>query len=373
MNIRAAAFDAIPRYTRTVAGAELAKKYRNGDPNRNTNSLEPAMADAVREAEELIAAGEDIPLSLGEKLEAAERADRAMQLRSIAVQRASAALRIDLDEVVQDGYEHAYAVLGRHLDELVAEVQDLAPHVAGIRDTYDAQQKGDSNWARLLHLVTEYDEIRSTQLEIFQLVDTDRSTAARRFGTFGLYADAHDVTPLWQRLRSNAARNSEPQNDLGRAYIDWLRDDKSDKRPASLWLDQAADVEPALTWWGSGDRAAELIWIATTTHPWIPTVDQVNSAYDAATASVRRVARIPIPAMLEARHRLHTVTGIPDTHSLPTTLAVHDAISDNGVDIMRKPSAEGKRITRKITDAAARADSQRAHREQSAALQRTRD
>ncbi len=362
-----AAYAAIPRYTRTLNGAALAKKYRNGRIGV-ANTLDTAMAKARDQIADLIAAGKDLPMSLIDELAAAERRDRGIQLLSIVTRDAVANLTVDLDTVVQEGYEHACDYLSEQLEALVTEVrEEIAPNVEGIRDTYDAQVRGNTRWTRLVALTEVYDEIRTAQTTILNTVDDHKADAARRWGTHALYADAANVHPFWQRMRSNAARNSNPTTDLGRLYVAWLNDYPGANLPASMWIGSDESAEPSThSWWGRGDRGVELLWICQNTRPWVPTLDTLNSADSAALAAVRKVERLPMPAQLEARARLYRVTGQRDEWQIPTTIPMANSLDDTKENIMKR-----SKLDKKIAHARGNAESQREAREQAARREAT--
>ncbi|MEH3088730.1 MAG: hypothetical protein PGN24_03710 [Microbacterium arborescens] len=226
---------------------------------RNARSVRPEAPEAANLARDAVTqtirehlrTGEPLPEGLVDQLVNAEAAQRAHEtiIGIIADEVRHASLTAEF--IVTNPDPAAFEVLDLELAALVDEARALIADLDGATSADAAVTAGAdavAAWGKLQGLADRYDGIRSVQKDLIpasQLQFWDRLT------TTGSYRDAATVHPRF------------------------------------------TGTGPALSaeygWWPEDiDRTAGLVRIVTTTEPHVPSLEAMNTEYDAAAAKARR-------------------------------------------------------------------------------------
>jgi hypothetical protein len=186
--------------------------------------------------------------------------------------------------------EPALRYLDEELTNLISEVRFVDESLYRIASLEDAVKHGKQDtWLRLVDMTERYEQIRAaqravtTQHHLLEIPGVPIPIDA--YFACAYLADALDREDYWVTQRTAAAMQSSNSSDPSeRDYLEWLRpapdaaggftkNDKDDR----IWPDQSHEMY--------------LRWIATNAQPWVPTVDQLTSAFIAADGAIKSIGR----------------------------------------------------------------------------------
>jgi hypothetical protein len=259
-----------------------------------------------------------------------EDAARGYNRGTAEIARAVADAQAQLDAVIRDGAPTALDFLGEQMQDLAEEVRELAGPLGTVTTAEQAVTSGKAGaWADLLAAAETYDEIRSAQRTLTVAhypADVWVNTAQRAMFAVGLLANSLDHEAVLVDHR-RAQRNRCPDRSVPLELVEYKG-----------WLVAAAkptyeSATARRTWWPSGaDKGAYVLWACTVPGVWVPTPDELDAAWAAATAATAAIVDpggggmrggISIDAQLAnaatARTNYYTITGARPTETRPTS------------------------------------------------------
>lgn len=261
------ALAAIPGHSDLIdQSARLDTYIKTRRKATQTQDVRAALIDEISAA---LAAGEDPPADVGDRLAAAEVADRGRALEGdllgsvSSITRAGARglagkLRHDREQLVARHTEPALAVLDADLRDVLDAVSAADATLGGIttaQGAVDAAVAGDMGptaaWRDLTALIAQYDDIRAAQLSLYSdaLGGRRQEAAALMYSGAATIANCAEVDPEWE-ARLGAAPTAGPP-------------------PGPAHATSLADK----AWWPTTDRSAYLRWLAAgPPEPWVPPV-----------------------------------------------------------------------------------------------------
>ncbi|ASN52500.1 hypothetical protein [Sinomonas sp. R1AF57] len=305
-DLTAAAYSHVPGYdaaSRDVAIAvEWMRALRETPP--------PAPLDPQAELRAAASAGQPFPLDLPRRVREGEHAgyDLAQSLQMAGQFLADAKAR--QAAALEHGADAGLGWLRPHLDETVAAVRERATALrvlnadSALHDPAAAQLLRDAD-----ALTARYSAIRAVQRALVRAACTSRGTdhGQRMYLVAGQVADFIDRERAW--LDRRVAQGRWP-HDLGRL--------SKEQHALRGWLTRPGEpVLDALTWLAplpSGsvaDQARALALIVSRATPWLPSIEQLTTAYEQANFTTEGNALSPRDAEAGIRwlHRLEDVTG----------------------------------------------------------------
>jgi hypothetical protein len=171
------------------------------------------------------------------------------------------------------------------------------------------------------------------QRELIKAVD-DNFTSDK-FDSIALFADGLDVHPYWiERRDDNALANVN--NTQVEDYISWMK--------------HAHKGTPALAGGLYAEYAVYLV--ATTTTPWVPSIDDYEDAWEAATTATENPTLSYVDAAEHARARYFGITGADPVGSIaltdPSWTPVRWNNSDRPESLKAREARERQRIAERI-------------------------
>ena len=304
MTITDTAYSKIDGYLerkKILEGLGIKKTFGSINPFQVTFTRPEALQSAQLEAETLLAAGEQVPDDIGAGVIDAGNVD------DLAVARAEILNGIahrygDSSVVAADTIDPALNYLRDELARVVTEAKAAGEDLDGASDPGQLLDNpaAASAWKTLRTLAAEYREIRAIQRDLIK--QTDDSFQAEKYDAVALFADALDVHPYWMGRRKDRSV-SKDNNEQVRDYIAWMK--------------HAHRQTPALE---AGLYAEyELYLIATTTAPWLPSLDDYQDAYDAAETASDYPNVSNVDAAEHARARYFATTGAGSVGSVAVT------------------------------------------------------
>lgn len=293
--LHAQAFDLIPEHANLTAALE-----RIATESRNTKAIPSA---GLPDFAELALSGDEFPADVL----SAELNRQQLAQNQIARGKMFKAAQVELErrriESVQQNSPAAFEFLGRKLKSLVEEVVATADELGTLRDGQRILDQGSDDqinlWRNAKDLVTRYKEIREVQFSVYrQCVE---SAEAHKFYSVGLLRNSLDYSDYWVKQRSEAymtkASNDQDQGVVN--YNEWLT------TPGDKTTAYKRDILPV----GVIEHIPYLLDLCVNHELWVPTVDQLVTAWEAANSTAQPVSYDRLKGMEESRHDYYEVTG----------------------------------------------------------------
>lgn len=228
-------------------------------------------------------------------------------------------------ESVQAHSDKIFEFLGSELTSLVDEVVEIAEVLGALRDGQRILDHGSdeqiSLWRDAKNLVTRYKEIREVQFSTYrQCVE---SADVHKFYSVGLLRNSLDYSDYWVKQRSEAymTRASNDQDQGVVNYNDWLT------TPSDKTTPYKREILPV----GINEHVTFLLDLCLNHELWVPTVNQLLAAWEAANSTAQPVSYDRIKGMEESRDQYYEVT--------ETTPAVaFTSIGTDGYRKIKRPS-----------------------------------
>lgn len=310
----------IPGYDDAVTIAAATKKWAR--PTMPADDIESELLA-------LALAGNKPPADMLDRFAARDSRFRAVGQYIDAVDHVKQQAQEDVRDLVRDNSGPAFTYLHLQLIATVRTVRELtaiAPASAELAAVARSSEQRDA-WLGLVDAAATYDEIRAAQRALVK--DIERSwpgehsegfpegtTGMPRIGLSGLYADAVNTHGFWLQRRRDAAVASTtyPGSDAG-PHLEFLNTDHTP-------VFSNTKIGLASAWWpdGEGTRVEILRTLATRTHPWVPTYDELTAA-QAANAHATQA--------IKASLRGHHGTESPHTVALREAKTARAVIEQN--------------------------------------------
>lgn len=310
-SIAEAAKAAIPGYTDAKTYLDTLARWKVEHPHT------AAVVDPLDEFRATARSGGELPTDIGQRINDSERAVLAHQRTAAAIFQAHNEARNEVANVIRDGADHALEYLHREILKRQDTIREAAKTLDGVTSADQAMRNATHReaWAQLAAAVDDVDQIRTTQWSLYK----DRVGDGQGwFDTQLQYASVAFLTNAldYSRLLTDHRRASRVQmrpdivEDVAE-HAEWL-----DNFPAPRY-EQATRGTP---WWPTDDHTGYLIWATRVTSLWVPTIDQIEAAHEAAkaaTAPLGGSGHGPAPANLhasirrakEARETYYKITG----------------------------------------------------------------
>jgi len=251
------------------------KSYRHGMAPVHFTLAEPnSRANVAATVQAMLEDGKMPPADVAAPIIKAAAVDELARLRVQAINEVLAGVFGTDHAETEDSIEPALDYLRDELTRLMDETRDLAADLDGVRTAADAISRGDaaiSAWNRVTELSTQYAEIRAAQRSLYRDATGPGALTSTYLDDTSVYADAINLTPGWQAERWSARQGvTDHTNAQVAAYAEWL----ADYQPSPIF---DSHIEPA----------RQLVLIATTTTPWLPTLDQVHAMNAAARGAIQ--------------------------------------------------------------------------------------
>lgn len=290
VTIREEALAAIEGLAELEAAVERAQTFVMPEPVGLVDTFQ-LLQEAIVAATQTVLDGHTIPADAAQPIVDGIAAVQVPQHYASVVQGVQQHLQTERDQVFASGVGAAFDVLRSHLDRILEEVRS-------------------GSKADLQRLVDEYDQVRSTQFSLTnRLVRQHRLDTHRPpnlIATAGLLRDFIDVFAEFQDRRQDSATRSTPTTPNASIYLEWLQ-----AVPLASF-DAARATSP---WWLTADPASHLTWLAHEGQPWIPTFDEIESAYNAAVIATGIVNGKVTQHQQDARDRYYRLTGARDPYA----------------------------------------------------------
>lgn len=299
------ALSRVPGYKQAAATLDTLTVWRANRP------AAPDLPDPDTALWEAARAGRDLPDTLGRMYVDREREAEAHAKVTAELNHAITSARNEVENTLRDGGSTALAWLHERITTLAATVADTANSLKGATTAEQAITTGRAAaWATLTGAVTDVDEIRTAQRRLYLAhygtgIGPWTTTYQRAMFSVGLLANSLDHDAAWHAHRFAQRNRTSDLRDL-RQHRAWLLSTPEPPHPSGV---------DRLTWWPTADRGAYLIWAVTVPGVWVPTVDQLEAAWEAAngaTVAPRDGGNIGIDDQLKAaaaaRRRYYEVT-----------------------------------------------------------------
>jgi hypothetical protein len=306
MSIRETAFDKIEGRTNRakVLSALGVKRIYPGIPVVQHAFTKPtAIASVEVEIEKLLIAGKPIPADIAAPIVAAEKYDTEQLARVQAIDAVARRYADDSAETTAEATNAALEYLHTEMQRVIQSVKEQAAELDGMSSAGQVIKAGGNAleaWRALGQLAEEYNEIRAAQREITHSLRVNGNVFTNEmFNRTAMFADAIDVMPYWvEQRRTYALQNTDNNADVD-AYRGWLG---------------AVSAAPAFD--DGLEAEHQMILIATTTTPWVPTHDQFVTADAAAMYAVGKPTYKRLTDMEQARIRYYDTTGVKHKHTI---------------------------------------------------------
>jgi hypothetical protein len=299
------ALSRVPGYKQAAATLDTLTGWRANRP------AEPDLPDPAAALWDAARAGRELPVDLGRMYVDREREAEGHAKVTAELNHAINSARIALEATLRDGGSHALTWLHGRLTTLATTVADTAVSLKGATTAEQAIAAGRvAAWTALTGAVAEVDEIRTAQRRVYLAhygtgVGPWTTTYQRAMFSVGLLANSLDHDAAWHAHRFSQRNRTSDLRDL-REHRAWLLSTPEPPHPSGV---------DRLTWWPTTDRGAYLIWAVTVPGVWVPTIDQLEAAWEAAngaTVAPRDGGNIGIDDQLKAaaaaRRRYYEVT-----------------------------------------------------------------
>ncbi|WP_455835389.1 hypothetical protein [Pseudarthrobacter siccitolerans] len=220
-------------------------------------------------------------------------------------------LKTTLESILANHADDALEHLNTELSELVEEVRGNAEGLHGLEDVEAIVREGGAKlkaYQQLSAYLKRYDDIRAAQADITTRALRNNGVSdsgTRWLYTVGLLADALDKEEHWLLLRNGAYRGIFAGG-AGQQYEEWLSLKTTGKAAWPSALERRS-------WHPTPRREAHLLWACTDATPWVPSLAQLQEAYDAATASAQPAQTLTtVEYATAARAKYRKVTGTTD-------------------------------------------------------------
>lgn len=305
-NIRDEAFTRIPDYHATNTALAHATQWEK-TLYAERAAFRPITADTDAALREAAYNQGELPRDAGkaEREAVQEREDHAALLARVSTLKEH--LKVTLEATLKDHAGTALTYLNGELRTLAADVATNAADLTGLEDLETIVKEGGPRlkaWQQLAGYLERYDTIRATQREIVtrSLRNDVGDAGSRWLYTVGLLADALDKDAHWINARNSNYRGGYSHRVMVE-HNDWLSMDTTGKPSWPSTLEHR-------DWFPTPKREAYLLWVCTQATPWVPTLDQLRDAHDAATSAVQSVSTLNAAEYaLNARKRYAEITG----------------------------------------------------------------
>jgi hypothetical protein len=308
-NLRQRVLEAIPGYTEAITRNENGRVQMRS--LREGLRFEQAYAEMRDQIIALLDAGDPVPVDIGKDVAQAELDDRALTLRAQVIAQVTPNTRDFRNDLLNTGADAGCAALSRELATLVEQVKEIAPHLTGITTATQAINAGGKAvdaWRRVTGVVSDYDEIRKLQQEIYtaSLTHIGSEDAYK----VSLVAESMDVVPYWVNRRKDSASVSKASTPAAMAYRKWM-----------LTANAAWVATDNASWWPTQDQEQHLFHIAMNLTPWVPTPSEIEELLRLAGRATASVDQDSTFAKEKARQDYYDIAGYNpgiDITSTPT-------------------------------------------------------
>lgn len=295
-NLYAQTFALIPEHANLTNAIERV----TAESRKNTKAIPSA---GLPDFAELALDGDEFPADVL----SAELNRQQLAQNQIARGKMFKAAQVELERRRIESVEHnspaVFEFLGRKLRSLVEEIVSTAADLGTLRDGQRILDHGSDEqinlWRNAKGLVTRYKEIREVQFSVYrQCVE---SADVNKFYSVGLLRNSLDYSDYWVKQRSEAyvtkASNDQDQGVVN--YNEWLT------TPGERTTPYKRDILPV----GVNEHIPYLLDLCTNHDLWVPTPDQLLTAWEAANSTAQAVSYDRLKGMEESRHQFYAVTG----------------------------------------------------------------
>jgi len=188
----------------------------------------------------------------------------------------------------------ALTFLNTRLQHLLSRVKEIDGTLSAITSASAALRGSDAEaqaWQDLERAVAEYTEIRTAQHQITLRIVEDDADRRKALTTHGYIRNAFEDESYWTTVARHVSGWRNVSNDgFAPVLVEWAKNP-----PALRWKRDVNSILP------DSDSAGYLRWLATESTPWVPTIDELDTAYEQAHAMSSSFADIPkVRAALDA-------------------------------------------------------------------------
>jgi hypothetical protein len=193
-----------------------------------------------------------------------------------------------------DDVAPALTFLNARLQDLMSQVKDLDHTLGDITSASRALHGSDTEsqaWRDLEQAVAEYTEIRAAQHRITIRIVEQGVERRDAFATHGYIRNAFEDESYWTTVARHVSSWRNVSNDgFAPILAEWAKNP-----PAVRWTRDTNATLP------DSDPTGYLRWLATESTPWVPTIDELDDAYEQARAMSSSFADMPkVRAALDA-------------------------------------------------------------------------
>lgn len=272
-SIAEAAKAAIPGYTDAKRYLDTLTRWKAEHPRF------AEVADPFEEFRAAARAGGELPADVGQRINDSERAILAHQRTAAEIVNAHSEARNEVANVLRDGADYALEHLHREILKRQDTIREAAKTLDGVTSSDQAMRNATHReaWGQLAAAVDDVDQIRTTQWSLYK----DRAGSGEgwydvkvKYASVAFLTNALDYDPELVAYRHQQARRIRPDRfpEL-EEHATWLT-----STPATPW--PKADYDSP--WWPTDDHTGYLMWATRVTSLWVPTIDQIQDAHDAA-------------------------------------------------------------------------------------------